>query len=288
MAIDRRSQNRVAWRKVVSIVVTYLLFLLLLGIVLVPLVWIIGLSFKTVGEIFTVNRFFPETITLDNYRHILTATRFPRSILNSTIVAGLSAILGIIVAVPAAYGCSRWEFPSKTPFMIALLGLQLIPGATVMLPYYQMASALGLLNTHIGLIIIFGAMRIPLSLWVLKGFFDSIPRSLEEAALIDGAGRLQSVTKVFLPLALPGLAAIMFINLLNGWNSFLLPLIINTDRNMELAIVTLTSYQHAPEGAVYLNYMAAGGIVVAGAMVILYVILQKGFIAGLTAGSVKG
>ena len=219
---------------------TYSAYLPIAVVVLFPLSWVLLGSFKHPSEIFAYpTTFFPRDFTLANYADVIRRTALPSYLLNSAIVTLASLVLTLAFASVAAYGFSRWDFPFKNTLLVVLLVLQLIPSSVNIVPYYVMMNGLGLLNTRTGVVAIYTATQIPFAIWILKGFFDTLPRSLDEAALIDGCSMFRAFVTIILPLSLPGLSAAGFLLFLSAWSEFLIPLVVANARDVAVMSVGL-------------------------------------------------
>ena len=262
-------------------------YLLLALVVLLPLSWVVLSSFKHPSEIFTYPpSIFPRWFVISNYLDVLGRTEMGLYLFNTVVVAVLSMALTLVIAAPAAYGFSYYNFKMKYPLLIAMLGLQLIPGSVNIIPYYIMMAKLGLLNRLSGLILIFAAIRVPFAIWILKAHFDTIPSSLAESARLDGCSNPRILWSIILPLSLPGLGAAGFLTLLFSWGQFLLPLVVASSRETMLVAVGLYSF-FGTEGAVSYHYLFAASVITSVPLVIGYLLTQKSFISGLTQGAVK-
>jgi len=265
----------------------YLVYLVLISIILFPLSWVLLGSFKHPTEIFTYPpTFFPRQFTFENYVEVFTRTEMVNYILNTIIAAVSSTVLSLMFASLAGYGFSRYEFKMKYPLLVAMLGLQLIPGSVNIIPYYIMMSKLGLLNTLFGLTLIYTSIRIPFSTWILKGYFDTLPRSLSDAARVDGCSTLRIFWNIMLPLSLPGLGAAGFLSLLAAWGQFLLPLVVASSNRTMVVGVGLYSF-FGTEGNVYYHHLFAASIITITPVLVAYFLAQETFVSGLTRGANK-
>ena len=205
---------------------------------------------------------------------------------NSLIVSLGTTLMGLALAVPAAYAFSRFRFSGREGSMFAFLLVQMFPGIIILVPYFMVMKSLGLLNTSIGLILAYSVTALPLCVWMLKGFFDTVPRELEEAALLDGCNQFQVFWKVILPLSLPAVAVTALFSFLAAWNEYLLALTFNTSNDMYTLPVGLASLISST-GQAWGDF-AAASLLVSIPVVILFIVFQKFLIQGLSAGSVKG
>ena len=205
---------------------------------------------------------------------------------NSLIVSLGTTLMGLALAVPAAYAFSRFRFSGREGSMFAFLLVQMFPGIIILVPYFMVMKSLGLLNTSLGLILAYSVTALPLCVWMLKGFFDTVPRELEEAALLDGCNQFQVFWKVILPLSLPAVAVTALFSFLAAWNEYLLALTFNTSNDMYTLPVGLASLISST-GQAWGDF-AAASLLVSIPVVILFIVFQKFLIQGLSAGSVKG
>ncbi len=265
---------------------TYLWYLLLFVVVLFPLAWVFFGSFKPITELFSYPpKFFPEQWTMQNYRDVFQRTPMMLYMKNTFIVAIATVLGSLSLAAPAAYGFSRYDFRLKYPLLIAMLGLQLIPSTVNIVPYYLMMSKLNLLNTLSGLSLIFISGRIPFSIWILKGFFDSLPRSLAEAARIDGCGPLRAFWSIMLPLSLPGLGAAGFLSFLSAWGEMLIPLVVTSAKNV--SVISVGLFKFFGDDITAYSQLFAATVTSVLPIVVMFLLSQETFVSGLTSGSGK-
>lgn len=229
----------------------------------------------------------PEKWTLENYSRLFLYGQFPRYIVNSVINALGGAIVSTALATLAAYALARFEFKGRGAINAFILGMMMLPALTNIIPIFKLASDLKLLNTYTLMILVFGSYGIPLGIWIMKGFLESVPRVLEEAAAIDGASPVQTFFRVVLPITTPGLVATLLINFVYNWNNFFTPLILVNKTSMKLATVGLFDFQHVLEGNQD-ELLAAACVVIMVPAVILFIWLRDYFMRGMVEGAVKG
>ena len=229
----------------------------------------------------------PEKWTFENYTRLFRYGQFPRYILNSIINALGGAILSTGLATLAAYALARFQFKGKTFINAFILGMMMLPALTNIIPIFKLASDLKLLNTYALMIMVFGAYGVPLSIWIMKGFLESVPKVLEEASAIDGATPVQTFFRVVLPITTPGLVATLLINFVYSWNNFFTPLILINKTSMKMATVGLFDFQHVLEGNQD-ELLAAACVVIMIPAVILFIWLRDYFMRGMVEGAVKG
>lgn len=266
--------------------VNYLIFAVLILFFLGPIVWMVSLSFKPNTEIYSFPpTLIPDTPTVEEYRFVLENSFVPQYILNSIIIAVSLVVVILVVCIPGAYGFSRFRFRGKQTLLLLVLSFQMIAPIVIVVPLYRMLNRVGLLNTHAGLILTLVGVQVPFSVWLLKGFLDGIPRSLDESALIDGASRLRVLWDILLPSATPGIAAVTIFNFIFGWSNFLLSSIIISSERLTPFAVGVYVFQSG-YGTMW-NKVAAASVLGLTPVLIMYVLLQRYFVSGLTAGSVK-
>jgi len=257
------------------------------GAFLLPQLWLLSLSLKSKAGVYEYPpRWIPDGATLANYSFALARTEVPWYLWNSTIVAVLAAAGTMTVAVPAAYALSRERFAGRGPLLAALLAVQMISPVVLLVPIYGLVQRLGLIDTRAGLILVYAAMQVPFTVWVLKNFFDAVPRSIFEAARLDGATRLSTLWTIVLPIVAPGLGACAVFNLAAYWSEFCLALVLLDSQERFTMPLGLFSFQSAYETDWQL--LAAASFIALVPVIAAFVLLQRFFVAGLTAGAVKG
>lgn len=234
----------------------------------------------------------PQKVTTQHYKNVLQARDFSgswlfgRQLLNSLLVAVLTTIMGVFLASTAAYAFSRFRFPGRRFGMMIFLVVQMFPATLIMIPLYVILDKLGLLDSVMGLVLVYSTTAIPFCVFMLKGYFDTIPRELEEAAWIDGASRFGMFWRVVLPLSKPALAVTALFSFMTAWNEYILAeTFLNNESSYTLPVM-LKHYvgdKSADWGA-----FAAGAILVSVPVMALFYFLQKALVSGLTAGGVKG
>jgi len=283
-----RSSSRA--RRLAGNFALYGLFAVVLLVFTFPLLAVLNLSMKQGPEVFAYPpTFWPAAFNLQAYAYVLQQTPIATMLLNSLKLTAFSVAGAILVAAPAAYAFSRMRFPGQRHLLLLLLIYQMISPLVIAIPLYRYFEQLGLLDTHLGAILVYITIEIPFTVWLLKGFFDSIPVSLDEAARIDGASRLQILRIVILPLAMPGLIAAVIFNVIASWSQFIIPFILLS--SSELLPVSIGVLNFAPgqaEGEVTIPYLAAAAIVAVLPAIIVFVLLQRFIVQALTAGAVKG
>ena len=252
-------------------------------ITLIPIIWIFDIALSPGNAL---GGEMGDSFTDEHFAKILEGESFWLWLRNSLIVSIGTSLLGLVIAIPAGYAFSRYKFTGRDVSMFAFLLVQMFPGIIILVPYFLVMKTLGLLNSHLGLILAYCVTALPLCVWMLKGFFDTVPRELEEAATLDGCNQFQVFTKVVLPLSLPAVAVTALFSFLAAWNEFLLALTFNTSNDMYTLPVGLASLISAT-GQAWGDF-AAASILVSLPVALLFLFFQKFLIEGLAAGGVKG
>lgn len=261
--------------------------IMLVLVCLFPFWWMVLSSVKTLRELYTVPPiWWPAAPTWENYRTVLFESNIPRYFLNSIIISVGSTALALVLAIFASYGFSRFNFKGKPLLQSFVLVGQLLPTAAIIVPLFVTLRVLNLVNTYWGLILVYMIITLPLSVWMLTSYFKNIPVELEEAAIIDGASRLECLFRITLPLSLPGLASVMVYAFVTTWNEFIFALCFATDSSVKTLPIGLAEFStefNTDWGAVM-----AASVVMTLPIAILFLSMQRLFVGGLTAGATKG
>lgn len=254
--------------------------------ILFPVYWMVISSLKTPDDLFSIPpKLLPAQMTLESYENVIINSDIPRYLLNSFIIATLTTLVALLICVLAAYSFTRFEYPGKHLTLMAMLFSYIIPPVLLFLPFYIILSKLGLINTYIGIIVAHLTLVTPFLLWQLMPFFKSIPRSLEEAAMIDGASIYQVLLKIVLPLAVPGIVSSGIFAFTLSWNEYLYASVImngEAHRTLPIGISAFVSSHDIRWGSIM-----ASSVLAAIPVVIIFRIIQNYFIEGMTAGAVK-
>ena len=261
------------------------LTLFVAAILLFPILWVMVSSFKPEGDI-QAGGLLPTAWTLEHYRAVLSEAAFIRALANSLIVGLASALIAIAVALPAAYALARFDFRGREQLGLLVLSTQMLPSVAILVPLVVIMRNLELSNTLTGLVITHLTLGLPIAVWMLRGYFEGIPRELEEAAWIDGASRTQAFIRIVLPLMAPAVVAVATFAFVLSWGEYVLALslVSSTDtKTLPLALQALFDPYSFSWGQVM-----AGGVIIALPAVALFLIFRRYLIGGLVAGSVKG
>lgn len=279
-----RMSKRALWGDVGTYVTYVLIFLFFAG----PLLWLVSLSIRTQAEVFVSDlRIIPNNPTIENYEGVLANPRFATYLWNGLKLAVIGAFGAMLFATPAAYALSRFRFASRKVWMIGLLGFQMISPLVIMVPLYRYMDRIGLTESHFGASLIYIAIAAPLFTWMLKGFLDTIPQSLEDAAMIDGCTRFGAFMRVVLPLSLPGLTSAFVLNAILGWSQFIIPFILLSKPALLPIAVGIFNFQ-GTYSQTSTQILAAASVLSIVPAVIVFLVLQRFIIGALMAGAVKG
>lgn len=250
-----------------------------------PIYWAISTSLKLESKNVTFPpQWVPDPVTLEHYAYVLTST-LPRNYLNSILLALGTISLVLIVALHAGYAAARFRFRGKNAILFILLSTIMVPGIVTLIPQYFLAVQLGLHDTYLVLILIFAAWQTPTATWILRGFFETIPPELEEAAMVDGCTRIGAFYRVVVPLSQPGLVAAAILVFVWVWNEFVIAL--NLTSSGATRPLTVGLYFFVAESGIEWGRMAAAASLALIPVMILFAFLQRRFIQGLTSGAVK-
>ncbi len=263
-----------------------MLMLLAIGGALVPFVWAFLTSVKLEHQIYAFPpQIIPNPFTLFNYGSEFEGG-LAQGLFNSAFVSICSVALTMAAAALAAYPLARMHFRGSQVVLFMIIAPMMIPGLVNLVPIYLILATFGLLDTYLGLILIYMVGSLPVSVWILRGFFQTVPQELEEAAVVDGCSRVQTLLRIILPVSKPALMAVALLSFVNAWNDFIVASIVTTSAEMRTAQIFL----YANIGDVEVNWggLMAAALVVSLPPVLLFLLLQRGFISGLTAGAIKG
>ena len=264
----------------------HLPMLLIVLFALGPYLWMLLTSLKQESTLFSPDRqLLPAVVTLENYLRLFQKTTFLNNLGHSVLVSSGTMVLGLSVSITAAYAFSRFRFPGRRALMLQFLLVNMFPIVLLIIPLFIIMKNLGLLDTHMGLILAHSTFSIPFATWMMISYFDAIPRSLDEAALVDGCTPVGAMFKVVIPLTVPGIIATGIYIFITSWNEYLYASILagQNVRTLTVAIQTLVG-----EYEIAWGLLTAGGVMGALPVTLLFMLIQKRLVAGMTQGAVKG
>jgi multiple sugar transport system permease protein len=277
---DTRGEKVFRWVVIIALTV----------FIVIPLYVMVTSAIKPLGDVQGPFTWWPSHITFSAFRTMWQTVPLAHYFANSLIVCSVATVLSVIIAIFASFAVSRWRFKGRTAFTTTVLSTQMFPGVLFLLPLYiifvniDTATGITLVGTRLGLIITYLTFSLPFSIWMLAGYFDGIPRDLDEAAMVDGCNPWGALWRVVLPAARPGVIAVTIYSFMTAWGEVLFASVMTTDANRTLA-VGLRLY--STQTNVYWNEIMAASLVVSAPIVIVFLLLQRSFVAGLTAGAVK-
>lgn len=252
-----------------------------------PIWQVVNISLRPGDQLLSTSlEFLPRNLTIQNYIRLFTERGFLIWMQNSGIVSLAVTLTGVVFAAMAGYGFSRFRFLGKKAGLLSLLTTQMFPGTMLLLPMYIMLINLGLINSYLGIVIVYSATALPFCIWTMKGYYDTIPTSLEEAARIDGCTHFTAFYKVILPLAAPALVITALFSFMSAWSEYIVAAQILQDTDLWTLPIGLKSFEASmsTEWGLY----GAASIVVMIPVVVLFLALSRWLVSGLTLGSVKG
>jgi len=263
------------------------LIILIVGIfILAPIYWVVLSSFKPAGELVSgAPSLGPTNLTLENFAYLIQRTQFPTYFKNSLFVSTMTVIISVVLALHAAYSLRRFEFAGKEFISRLLLLMYMFPAIILLIPIFKGMRIVGLINSPWSLIIIYVAFCAPFSAWLLESFFHSIPLEVEEAALLDGAGRLRILYEIFLPLTSPGLISVALFCLIFAWSEYMFAVTLIMDEKIMTLPVGLSHFLTIYD--INWGSVAAGAVATALPVIILFAFLSRTFIRNVTSGTIK-
>ena len=271
-------RERLTWGLAVTLAVLY---------ALIPVAWIVSLSLKPEAEL-TDHRFIPDTVTFDNYRTIFEDPQFPAALRNSIGIALISTVLGVGLAMFAAYAIVRLDFPGRRLVLGGALAIAIFPPISIVGPLFNMWRSIGLFDTWLGLIIPYMTFTLPLAIWTLAAFFREIPWDLDKAARVDGATPFQAFRKVIAPLAAPGVFTAAILVFIFAWNDFLFATSLTSTNRARTVPASLAFFTGSSQFSQPTGSIAAASVVVTVPIIVMVLIFQRRIVSGLTQGAVKG
>ena len=282
-----RSEAPIHGRSLTRVALSYAALIIFGIFALYPITQIVTIALRPSDELLSTSlALIPKGATLANFRVLLTETPFLRWVGNSTLIALAVTATGVALASTAGYALSRFRFLGRTTMLNGLLVTQMFPATMLLLPLYLILIKLHLINSYLGVIIIYSATALPFCIWQLKGYYDTIPLALEEAAGIDGCSRWQSFYIVVLPLAAPALVITALFSFMTAWNEYVVAALVLQDQKIFTLPVGLKMFQGnmSTQWGLY----AAGALLVSVPVVLLFLVLSRYLVSGLSSGAVKG
>lgn len=292
---------KIQYKKTISILKTVLFYIVILMIVFAitaPFIWMIISSVSPQVELISKPpHWIPENFTFARYKALFgfdtgngqsvpaAAGKFLAALKSSLIVSGLTTAICMFAGTLAAYAFSRFSIPGRSKFLIGILSAQMLPVIVIIIPLYLVMQTLNLMDTWRGLVILFSGFMLPTVIWIMDSYFQTVPKDLEEAAMIDGCSRIGALWRIIIPLSGPGLVAVAAFTFLSAWNEFFMSLIF-TGAHTKTITVIVTEF--TTQFGIDFGLMATGGVIGSIPPLILAFVLQKYIVQGLTAGAVKG
>jgi len=270
-----------------KLVFLYISIILITVIMFIPIVWMASTSIKTDAEVFTRPiRWVPRVPTLNNFITLIRTPKYSIFFVNSWIIATCVMVITVTLASFAGYGLARFKFPGSELFSTSILLSQMLPPILLVIPYFMIMKSIRLYNTYWGVILIDSAYSTPFCIWMLRGYFATIPKELDEAALIDGCSHWSTFFKVALPLTIPGLIGTAIFSFLWGWSEFLFVFILT--RSDQLKTVTVGAAALVGQYAIDWNLLMALALLANLPLLVAFIFLQQHLVRGLTGGALKG
>jgi ABC-type glycerol-3-phosphate transport system permease component len=255
-------------------------------VVFLPFAWALSTALKDQKQAYIFPpRFFPNPIVLGNFG-VQFQQGLANGLLNSAVVSTMAVLLTLLTAAMCAYPLARMSFRGDGVILFLIVVPMMIPGLVNLVPTYMILATIGVLNTYLGLILVYWVQSLPISIWILRGFFQALPYELEEAAVMDGASPWQTLFSVLLPIAQPALLAVAVLVFLAAWNDFIIASIITSSAEMRTAQIYL--YANIGDTQTDWGGLMAAAVVVTIPVVVVFAVLQRRFVAGLTTGALKG
>jgi multiple sugar transport system permease protein len=252
---------------------------------LAPYVWMVLTSIKPQAELAVWPvQYLPRNATLEHYRELVGRTSFAANLLNSLIIAAGAAALGLAVSIPAAYAFSRFRFRGRRALMTGFLVINMFPIVLLIIPLFILMKRLGLLDTFLGVVLGHSTFAIPFAIWMLTSYFNAIPKDLDEAATIDGASRQETIRLIILPLVMPGVVTAGIYIFITSWNEYLFAMMLS---GQAVRTVTVALQLFIGEFTIQWGLLTAGGTLVALPVTLLFLLVQRRLVGGLTTGAVK-
>lgn len=273
-------------KKIMAGVAMYALLALLASLVLIPVLWMVSTAFKSYGEtIAKPPRWIPQQISFEAFGRLWSEYPFGTYFKNSFVIVLFSMAVSVFASCLAGYGLTRFRFRGRNSLMTFILVTQMFPSVMLLVPFYSIIGKMHLLDTHLGLILVYISFTVPFCTWTMLGFFRALPLDLDEAARIDGCNSWQCFGRIILPLTLPGIASTSIYAFITSWNEYMFAFILTSRPEMKtlsVGIAEMNGFQQ-----VRWNDMMAASLMASLPLILLFICLQKYFVSGLTSGAVK-
>lgn len=268
-------------------ILTYIFVALCATIAMFPIIWALSTSLKPESQVLQYPpKFIPETFTLENFQMVLFRSNYTVYLRNTILVTLIVMLVAVLMASHAAYAFSKLRFRGSDILMFIVLMTTMIPAIAEITPLYILFVRLGIYDTRFALVLVYVAWRAPIMTWLMKGFFDQIPSEISDAAMVDGASQAQIFYRIVLPLSKPGIASIALLSAVFVWNDYLVSSSFVSDESKRMLSTGI--YTYVTSYGVYWGQLMAAVVIAMVPLIILFVCLQKQFVAGLTSGAVKG
>lgn len=273
-------------KKIMAGVAMYVLLALLASLVLIPVLWMVSTAFKSYGEtIAKPPRWIPQQISFEAFGRLWSEYPFGTYFKNSFVIVLFSMAVSVFASCLAGYGLTRFRFRGRNSLMTFILVTQMFPSVMLLVPFYSIIGKMHLLDTHLGLILVYISFTVPFCTWTMLGFFRALPLDLDEAARIDGCNSWQCFGRIILPLTLPGIASTSIYAFITSWNEYMFAFILTSRPEMKtlsVGIAEMNGFQQ-----IRWNDMMAASLMASLPLILLFICLQKYFVSGLTSGAVK-
>lgn len=273
-------------KKIMAGAAMYALLGLLASLVLIPVLWMVSTAFKSYGEtIAKPPRWVPQQISFEAFGRLWSEYPFGTYFKNSFVIVLFSMAVSVFASCLAGYGLTRFKFRGRNSLMTFILVTQMFPSVMLLVPFYSIIGKMHLLDTHLGLILVYISFTVPFCTWTMLGFFRALPLDLDEAARIDGCNSWQCFSRIILPLTLPGIASTSIYAFITSWNEYMFAFILTSRPEMKtlsVGIAEMNGFQQ-----IRWNDMMAASLMASLPLILLFICLQKYFVSGLTSGAVK-
>lgn len=273
-------------KKIMAGAAMYALLGLLASLVLIPVLWMVSTAFKSYGEtIAKPPRWIPQQISFEAFGRLWSEYPFGTYFKNSFVIVLFSMAVSVFASCLAGYGLTRFKFRGRNSLMTFILVTQMFPSVMLLVPFYSIIGKMHLLDTHLGLILVYISFTVPFCTWTMLGFFRALPLDLDEAARIDGCNSWQCFSRIILPLTLPGIASTSIYAFITSWNEYMFAFILTSRPEMKtlsVGIAEMNGFQQ-----IRWNDMMAASLMASLPLILLFICLQKSFVSGLTSGAVK-